>query len=420
MPNTQSTQRPQKTFEELKNEFATSVIVEIAQSIKSKSTPFFRDISADKLTSNRGYNALNGVPLDGLNSLKADMKQAQFNYPKNQWISLADAMKMGQKGAEGYKKIQEEVETIKKQYRAEMVVVAKARSGVLDNEFNNAAQKLITEAEKNNKNLSQDQAFAMAKEAWINENTQTNWRNKSFKIQFVQTHKVQNVLKRDANGNPIPLLDENGKQRFSQFKDKDSNSIPLYEYEPDLAKPYTDKNGRQGYEPKKETVPLEEPIFRTELLYNINEFKSIDVTKIKSLNENIQRKHILSHKNDEQWREQHQHTRVVFDDIKDKLTPQIAEQIKEYFKAQNNNIDYKVPRPLNNVQKNEVEQIASKVIENQNNLFNQKIAPTQTQTQEKAQEAPKVEQTQEVKQETQEQKQTQAKKPAVKSKGRGR
>ncbi|TLD95392.1 DUF1738 domain-containing protein [Helicobacter jaachi] len=311
-------QQPKKTFADYKEAFATSIIAEIAQGIKTGKAPFFKDISAKELQENRAYNALNGVPLDGMNSLKADLKCAQFEYNKNVWISLEDAQKMAQKGKEGYEKTKEEIDTIKAQFRAEMEAIKEARAKGIEPE------------------------------------TQTNWRNKTISIQYIQIKKAEFVYKKDANGNKIPLLDSNNNQRIG------ANGQPLYEYELDMTKPYVDSQGKTQYQAKVEFVSIE-PRFRTEILYNIDEFKTIDLSKIKPLNETIQRKHQFKHA--QEWEKQNNgNTLLVLNDIEKKLKPQTADQIKAYMKAQNNGTDYNVPTRLNAIQREEVAQITKDLI----------------------------------------------------------
>ena len=83
-------------------------------------------------------------------------------------------------------------------------------------------------------------------------------------------------------------------------------------------------------------------------------------------------------------------------DIESRLNPVTAEQIQQYFKAQNLKVDYQVPKGLNERQKQEIQKLIdngainldSKQQENAKEAKNmeQKESKAQEHTQEKAQE----------------------------------
>lgn len=263
-------------FEEKRAEIKADIVSEIATSIKYGYAPFLKDRSAlDNQKSNRPYNASNGLAMEGMNSLLADIKKEKFSYPTNQWLSVYDAQRMG---------------------------VSKEALDKITN-----------------------------KETWAKE-----YGDKALQVHYVQRNERSYVPKLDEKGNTIPLLDENGVQRIGK------NGKPLIEYELD----------EKGYF-KTQSKELETPKLRTELLYNIEEFKKLDpnvenltfkngVSKILPINEKQVNRHILNNTQKEE------RTRVFYSDIENTLLPNTAKNIKEYFNAQNFERGYKAPerKPL--------------------------------------------------------------------------
>lgn len=63
-------------FEEKRAEIKADIVSEIATSIKYGYAPFLKDRSAlDNQKSNRPYNASNGLAMEGMNSLLANIKK---------------------------------------------------------------------------------------------------------------------------------------------------------------------------------------------------------------------------------------------------------------------------------------------------------------------------------------------------------
>lgn len=100
-------------------------------------------------------------------------------------------------------------------------------------------------------------------------NAKGNWKEDSVKIHYIQKYKTEPIV------TDKPLYDENGNQKL--LKD----GSPAYEF----AK---DEYGNI----KTETIKLEQPILRVDRLYNIENFPSIDRSKIKDLNPELEQRHI--------------------------------------------------------------------------------------------------------------------------------
>lgn len=263
-------------FEQKRAEIKSDIVSEIATSIKYGYAPFLKDRNAlENQKSNRPYNASNGLAMEGMNSLLADIKKEKFAYPTNQWLSINDAQRMG------------------------------------------VSQEAIDKITN--------------KETWAKE-----YGNKALQVHYIQRNEKSYVPKLDEKGNTIPLLDENGQQRIGK------NGKPLVEYE-------LDEKGHF----KTQSKPLETPRLRTELLYNIEEFKKLDpniekltfkngASKILPINESQVNRHILNNTQNEE------RTRVFYSDIEKTLLPNTAKNIKEYFNAQNFERGYKAPerKPL--------------------------------------------------------------------------
>lgn len=169
------------------------------------------------------------------------------------------------------------------------------------------------------------------KEVWKKE-----FADKALQTHYIQRNERSYVPKLDEKGNTIPLLDENGQQRIGK------NGKPLIEYELD----------EKGFF-KTQSKELDTPRLKTELVYNIEEFKKLDPnfenltfkngkSKILDINEAQVNRHILSNTQKEEY------TRVFFSDLENTLLPNTAKNIKEYFNAQNYERGYKAPekKPL--------------------------------------------------------------------------
>ena len=281
-------------YEQQREAIATNAVATIAKSIKEQYAPFFKHHSADSFQ--RAYNPSTGNSFEGLNSLMLDIKQAEKKYPSNEWISLSDAKFLGAKF--------EEINAIKE-----------------------------------------------------------NWQDKAVKIQYIQKNEYVNVLKKDEQGKPIPLFDKDNNQRIGK------NGEPLYQFEM-----ITQKTNEPYLKIKTELVPLKEPKLQAELMYNIAEFPSLaqklslvkevwnkmanseqvngnniaGFNKFKELDKNKEFSHIYKNL---------QNYEVILQDIESRLNPVTAEQIQQYFKAQNLKVDCQVPKGLNERQKQEVQKL---------------------------------------------------------------
>lgn len=164
----------------------------------------------------------------------------------------------------------------------------------------------------------------------IRDTWRENYADKCAKVHYLQKTAMVNAHKLDEFGQKIPLKNDQGEQRIGK------NGKPLFEYDGQVKiKP---KTGKSYFEIKQERITLEQPILRTELLYNVAEFKSIDREKIRDLNTQQVKKHLL--KNLQEHQNGNDRTRVFFEDLKESLYPETAKQIESYFKAQSFEKDY--------------------------------------------------------------------------------
>ncbi|MDP2539828.1 ArdC-like ssDNA-binding domain-containing protein, partial [Helicobacter sp. faydin-H76] len=85
--NTEKKKWEDYTLAEKKESYLRLVVKEIAEAIKNDYAPFTKE--AKNLP--RAYNGSNGLPYTNLNSLMLDIKQKQYGYEDNVWISLNDA-----------------------------------------------------------------------------------------------------------------------------------------------------------------------------------------------------------------------------------------------------------------------------------------------------------------------------------------
>lgn len=248
-------------FEEIKN----NAIAEIVSAIKRKDAPFLHDVKKESIQ--RAYNASTGLAYEGINSLLIDIKQAEHQYPTNQWLSLDEAQKLG---------------------------------------------------------VQEDEL------AHIRQNWKEEYAEKCIKVHYLQKTKFEPVYKLDEQGQKIPLLDDEGNQRIGK------NGKPLFEYDGEVKT--NPKTGKTYFEAKMQKVMLENPILHTDLLYNVAEFKSLDKEKIRPLNEEMVKKHLLINlKAQENGQDR---TRVFFENLKDQLYPNTIAQIEHYLKAQSFEKDY--------------------------------------------------------------------------------
>ncbi|MGI0405883.1 ArdC family protein [Helicobacter himalayensis] len=179
----------------------------------------------------------------------------------------------------------------------------------------------------------------------------TNWQKNAVSTHFIQKKEVKPIYSTE------PLLDKEGNQVVKK------NGEPAFKFA-------TDEKGNVLYETKDI-----EPILKRELLYNIENFPSIDRSRIKELNVQKEYKHIYKHSKEQQAGVKN----VILEDIAEKLTPVTKEQIETYFKAQNYKQDYSVPKSLNQKQKEQVEQIATQIIKKQDEKATKVQKPTQEQ-----------------------------------------
>lgn len=208
---------------------------------------------------------------------------------------------------------------------------------------------------KNNQWITLQQAKMLgANEQEINA-AKENWQKNAVSIHFVQKKEAVPVYSNE------PLLDKEGNQVVKK------NGEPAFKFA-------TDEKGNVLYETKDI-----EPTLKRELLYNIENFPSIDRSRIKELNVEKEQKHIYRHLKEQQAGVKS----VILEDIAEKLTPVTKEQIETYFKAQNYKQDYSVPKSLNQKQKEQIEQIVTQTIQKQE----QKATKEQSLTQEKQERA---------------------------------
>ncbi|WP_317373104.1 ArdC family protein [Helicobacter canis] len=164
----------------------------------------------------------------------------------------------------------------------------------------------------------------------IRDTWRENYADKCAKVHYLQKTAMVNAHKLDEFGQKIPLKNDQGEQRIGK------NGEPLFEYDGQVKT--NPKTGKSYFEIKQERITLEQPILRTELLYNVEEFKSIDKEKIRELNTQQVKKHLL--KNLQEHQNGNDRTRVFFEDLKESLYPETAKQIESYFKAQSFEKDY--------------------------------------------------------------------------------
>lgn len=272
------------TIDEKKESYLKLMTKEIAEAIKNNYAPFAQE--AQNIS--RAYNGSNGLPYTNLNSLMLDIKQKQYGYEDNVWLSLKDARFL------------------------------KASDKEIDSIFEN---KDIPKAQ----------------------------------ISYIKTFEIEMVYKRDKDGNKIPLLDENNNQRMSK------NNEPLYEF---ALQPQLDKDGNPKLNPKTnqpymkyatKKIPIE-PTLETRILYNIEEFKTIDKKRLKPLNEEQEYKNFIRHQKDID------NPPLIFQDIEKNLRNHTIEEIIAYLTAQNNKTSYIPPVNLHETQKLETQRNAEQTL----------------------------------------------------------
>lgn len=124
--------------------------------------------------------------------------------------------------------------------------------------------------------LSAKQALALG----VNLGEKFNRLNNIPKVRltYIQTLEVVPKYERDKEGNPIPLLDENGNQRVSKNgvkmykreveRDEEGNPIPITSKDGEVVK---NQSGETLYKFATETKELEKPIVGSIDVYNIRE-----------------------------------------------------------------------------------------------------------------------------------------------------
>lgn len=204
---------------------------------------------------------------------------------------------------------------------------------------------------KSNQWVSLTQANMLGAAPQEIDNAKGNWQKNAVSTHFIQKKEVLPIYSTE------PLLDKEGNQIIKK------NGEPAFKFA-------TDEKGNVLYETKDI-----EPTLKRELLYNIENFPSIDRSHIKELNVQKEYKHIYKHS-----REQEAGVKsVILEDIAERLTPITKEQIETYFKAQNYKQDYSVPKSLNQKQKEQVEQIATQIIKKQDEKATKVQKPMQEQ-----------------------------------------
>ncbi|MDO7253930.1 hypothetical protein Q5I06_08300, partial [Helicobacter sp. faydin-H76] len=185
----------------------------------------------------------------------------------------------------------------------------------------------------------------------------------------------------------IPLLDENGNQRMNQ------NGKPLFEIatEVQLDKqgiPKLNQNtGEPYFQYATKKIPIE-PTLETRFLYNISEFKTIDKSKIKPLNQEQEYKNFIRHSKDYDS----SNSPLIFQDIEKYLRTHTAGQIATYLKAQNNNTSYALPVSLNEAEKIQVQRSAEETLKKilkEEGLIKTEEKQTPTQDKEEVSKTPK-------------------------------
>lgn len=177
-------------------------------------------------------------------------------------------------------------------------------------------------------------------------------------VSYIKTFEIEFVHKLDNDGNKIPILDQNGNQLMNK------NGKPLFEIatEPKLDQngfPIINPNTNQPYYKyvtKKNPI---EPTLETRFLYNIKEFKTIDKSRIKPLNEEQEYKNYICHSKDFDSSK----SPLIFQDIEKYLRTHTAGQIATYLKAQNDNTSYTPPTSLNEAEKIQIQRNAEAVVE---------------------------------------------------------
>ena len=168
------------------------------------------------------------------------------------------------------------------------------------------------------------------------------------KISYIKTHELQPIFKLDENGQKIPLLDKNGNQRISQ-----RTGEPLYEYEMLPQKTLDGKiklrdDGQPFMKIATEKIAIE-PTLVTEYLFNISEFKTLDRSRLKPINEDLKFNHIMRD-NNEISEERKQVGFPALENNAD-LNKTIKYQIKSYLFAQNSERDFNPQNTQENNQK---------------------------------------------------------------------
>lgn len=168
------------------------------------------------------------------------------------------------------------------------------------------------------------------------------------KISYIKTHELQPIFKLDGNGQKIPLLDKNGNQRVSQ-----RTGELLYEYEMVPQKTLDGKiklrdDGQPFMKIATEKIAIE-PTLVTEYLFNISEFKTIDRSRLKPINEDLKFNHIM--RDSKELAEERKQVGFPALENNADLNKTIKYQIKSYLFAQNSERDFNPQNTQENNQK---------------------------------------------------------------------
>lgn len=149
---------------------------------------------------------------------------------------------------------------------------------------------------------------------------------------YIKTHELEYIHKLDDNGNKIPLLDDKGHQRTSPYTGE-----LLYEYS---MIPQRDLEGNINYKKNGEPFMAFEtkrveinPTLIVKSLYNVSEFKTLDFSRLKPLNQELKKDHFFKHSNNIP-REKQIPSIALLEEYR-VLKPDILKEIKSYFYAQN-------------------------------------------------------------------------------------
>ncbi|PAF52947.1 hypothetical protein BKH42_08625 [Helicobacter sp. 13S00482-2] len=201
---------------------------------------------------------------------------------------------------------------------------------------------------------------------------------------YIKTFEIKPLYELDQNGNKIPVIDNNN----NHVCNKNGELLYKLKLEPQIDRngniKYNERTGEPYMQFANEKIPVD-PTLETRILYNIGEFKTIDKSRLKPINEIQEYKNRIAHKKDFDSI----NSPLIFQDLKEMLFPHTAGQILAYMKAQNDNSSYTPPeKGLNEVEKIQVERVVEKVLQaisENKNLATQFLNETPKQVQGKTQ-----------------------------------